>query len=240
MSHLDDILLSTVRIGTYDIDRLLTSATGFFYEHRGRLFLVTANHVVHDAASGHRPSRLVIDLHTDQKNLTSAAGLSIPLYIKGASIWRGARDSGGDVDVAVIEIDRMAMPENAMYRTFSEVNMPNEETVIKVGSTLLTVGYPLGFHDQLHLLPVVRQAGLASAYGVRFQGLGYFLVDARTHRGISGAPVVMRMCGDGDIENYKLLGVHASRLEAASRDPKLDEVLGLNAVWYADVLNMLT
>jgi predicted nucleic acid-binding Zn ribbon protein len=33
---------------------------------------------------------------------------------------------------------------------------------------------------------------VASAFGMRFQGLGYFLTDARTHRGTSGAPVVMR------------------------------------------------
>jgi hypothetical protein len=38
---------------------------------------------------------------------------------------------------------------------------------------------------------VVRQAVIASSFGLRFQGQGYFLTDARTHRGTSGAPVVM-------------------------------------------------
>jgi len=45
------------------------------------------------------------------------------------------------------------------------------------------VGFPLGFHDTLHHLPVVRQAALASSFGLRFPGNGYFLTDARTHRG---------------------------------------------------------
>ncbi len=241
MTSIDDILLTTVRVGTYDIDRLMTNATGFFFERSGRLFLVTANHVVFDEASGHRPSRLIIDIHTDVRNLTSAAGLSIPLYRDGSSVWKGARDIGGDVDVAVVEINQSVMPRNAVYRTFSESNLPQPGDLIDAGSTLLAVGYPMGFHDQLHLLPVVRQAGLASAYGIRFQGLGYFLVDARTHRGISGAPVVMKLPrADNAIGSFRLLGVHASRLEAASRDPKLDEVLGLNAVWYSDILTTLT
>ena len=54
------------------------------------------------------------------------------------------------------------------------------------------VGFPLGFHDTLHHMPVVRHAVVASSFGLRFQGHGYFLTDARTHRGTSGAPVVMR------------------------------------------------
>jgi hypothetical protein len=44
----------------------------------------------------------------------------------------------------------------------------------------------------VHHLPVVRQASIASAYGTRFQGLGFFLTDARMHRGSSGSPVLKR------------------------------------------------
>jgi len=105
------------------------------------------------------------------------------------------------------------------------------------------VGFPLGFHDTLHHMPVVRQAGLASSFGMRFQGKGYFLTDARTHRGTSGAPVVMRVTdpesGLGDLP-WLLLGVHSSRLDVGTRDLELDEALGLNCAWYADILLTLT
>jgi len=37
---------------------------------------------------------------------------------------------------------------------------------------LLVVGFPLGFHDEVHHLPVVRQAVIASSFGLRFQGMG--------------------------------------------------------------------
>jgi transposase-like protein len=39
---------------------------------------------------------------------------------------------------------------------------------------------------RLHHMPVVRQAAVASSFGLRFGGQGYFLTDARTHRGTSG------------------------------------------------------
>ncbi|MNG28274.1 hypothetical protein D3C84_1135160 [compost metagenome] len=76
---------------------------------------------------------------------------------------------------------------------------------------------------------------------MRFQGKGYFLVDARTHRGSSGAPVVMRATGGHEADfPWILLGVHSSRLDDGSRDAELDEALGLNCAWYANVLLSLT
>jgi hypothetical protein len=84
---------------------------------------------------------------------------------------------------------------------------------------------------------------VASSFGLRFQGEGYFLTDARTHRGTSGAPVVMRIADPdqalGDLP-WKLLGVHSARLDVGTRDLKLDEALGLNCAWYADILLTLT
>jgi hypothetical protein len=34
--------------------------------------------------------------------------------------------------------------------------------------------------------------------------------------------------------------VHSSRIDVGSRDVKLDEALGLNCAWYADILMTLT
>jgi hypothetical protein len=37
-----------------------------------------------------------------------------------------------------------------------------------------------------------------------------------------------------------LLGVHSARLDLGNRDLVLDEALGLNCAWYADILTTLT
>nr|MBP7489553.1 serine protease [Azospira sp.] len=57
------------------------------------------------------------------------------------------------------------------------------------------------------------------------------------------APVVMRLPdGDGGRGElpWLLLGVHSARLDAGGRDAEVDEALGLNCAWYADILLTLT
>jgi len=92
-------------------------------------------------------------------------------------------------------------------------------------------------------LPIVRQGVVASSFGLRFQGVGYFLTDARTHRGASGAPVVMRIAYPTPAQAalpWQLLGIHSSRLDMGGRDRVEDEALGLNCAWYADMLTVIT
>jgi hypothetical protein len=236
----EPLLLSTTRISTFDGERALTGASGFFFERDDRLYLVTSRHVVIDAPSKHYPNRIEIDFHTDALNLTRFAVLSVMLYADGKSLWRQGKDSAGEIDVAVIELDRRVLPSSVQMRAFTPAHLQRSLDEVEIGHSLLVVGFPLGFADTLHHLPVVRQAVIASAFGVRFQGEGYFLTDARTHRGTSGAPVVMRNPqGDSKLP-WTLLGVHSSRMDMGTRDLELDESLGLNCAWYADILLTLT
>jgi S1-C subfamily serine protease len=240
---IEPVLLAAACIFTYDRRRRLTNASGFFFERDERLFLVTSRHVVSDAPSKHFPDRIEIELHTDADNLAESTGFSIPLYRDGKSVWRQGLDSAGAIDVAVIEIDRSALPESTLYRAFTPHHLVGPEDEVEVGSSLLVVGFPLGFHDTLHHMPVVRHAVIASSFGLRFKGEGYFLTDARTHRGTSGAPVVLRTTDANPLRRdlpYMLLGVHSARLDVGTRDLKLDEALGLNCAWYADILLTLT
>ena len=69
---------------------------------------------------------------------------------------------------------------------------------------------------------------VASAFGLRFQGQGFFLTDARTHRGTSGAPVVMRTLKQDSLHDempWTLLGVHSAVFDVGTRDVNLDEAL---------------
>jgi hypothetical protein len=243
MQVIEPLLLAAARVATYEQERGLTNASGFFFERDGRLFLVTSRHVMMDEPSKHFPDRLEIELHVDPNNLAESTGFSIPLYRGGKSVWRQGLDAAGEIDVAAIELERDALPASTVYRAFTPRHLPDPIDQVEVGSSLLIVGFPLGFHDTLHHMPVVRHAVVASSFGLRFSGEGYFLTDARTHRGTSGAPVVMRVAGQdsaqGDLP-WRLLGVHSARLDAGSRDRELDEALGLNCAWYADILLKLT
>ncbi|MDF3885171.1 trypsin-like peptidase domain-containing protein [Cupriavidus basilensis] len=239
----EPILLAAVRVSSFDGQQPLTNASGFFFERDGRLFVVTSRHVLLDEPSKHHPDRIEIELHSQPENMADSIGFSIPLYRDGLAVWREGEDGGGPVDVGVVELERKALPPKLVYRAFTPEHLARPSDHVEVGDSLLIVGFPLGFHDALHHLPVARQAVVASAYGLRFQGQGFFLTDARTHRGTSGALVVSRM-RDGRGEKldlpWMLLGIHSARFDVGSRDLAEDEVLGLNSAWYADMLLTLT
>ncbi|MGE0823745.1 MAG: trypsin-like peptidase domain-containing protein [Candidatus Binatia bacterium] len=240
---IESLLLAVTRVTTLFGTQQLTNATGFFFQREERLFLVTSRHVVLDEDSNHRPDSLTIELHVDPTNVALTTQFLIPLYNGNQPLWREGSDSAGTVDVVALEIQRPALPNPLLLQTFSPDHLVDQLSEIEVGAPILIVGFPLGFHDALHRLPVARQAIIASAFGIRFQGHGYFLTDARMHRGTSGAPVVTRMTtrrsGRGDMP-WLLLGVHGARMDVTSRDTEQDEHLALNCAWYTDILLTLT
>ena len=240
---IESLLLTVTRVSTWFGSQPLTGATGFFFERAGRLFLVSNRHVVLDEASAHRPDRLEIELHTDVDDVARTAQFSIPLYRDGRPLWRESSDRAGSIDVIVLELERAALPTALPMQAFTPAHLVADLDQFEVGHSVVIVGFPLGFHDTFHHLPVARQAVIASAFGIRFQGQGYFLTDARMHRGTSGAPVVARIDNLRDGRSglpWVLLGIHAARMEAGSRDIAQDERLDLNCAWYADVLLALT
>jgi hypothetical protein len=183
-----------------------------------------------------------VEIHIDSENMVRSESLWIPLFDEGNGLWKSGSDTAGEVDVAAIEIDPVTLPGSMVYQAFTPEHLNVPWGRIEVGTPVLVVGFPLGFHDTLHHMPVVRHAVVASSFGLRFQGEGYFLTDARTHSGTSGAPVVMRANGEASLGGlpWKLLGVHSGRLDMGTRDLDLDEALGLNCAWYADILLTLT
>ena len=241
----EPLLLTTTRVSTFRGRQLLTAATAFFFLRDDRLFAVTSRHVLHDEASGHFPDRIELVLHVDATDLTRTVLFSILLYSEGRAVWRQGTDSGGPVDVAVIEIERCKMPAGSVMRAFEPHHIQLPSPDVEAGASLRVVAFPLGFYDTRHHLPVVRHAIVASSFGVRFEGHGYFLTDGRMHRGTSGAPVVLRSDagkeaeGTGEIP-WRLLGIHSAGLDMRDRDAAQDDVLGLNCAWYADILMMLT
>lgn len=236
----DSLLLAVTRVSTFAGLQALTAASGFFFERDDRLFLITARHVLADVLSDHHPDRIELALHTDAVNLKQFMMLPVPLYRDGRSLWRQATDSGGEIDVAALELDRSSLPPLAQLQAFTLRNLQRELDEVRIGSPALVVGFPLGFYDTIHHLPVARQAAVASAFGVRFQEAGYFLTDARVHRGASGAPVVMFDPQSGAELPWKLLGIHSASLDMRTREQGVDETLGLNRAWYADILKTLT
>ncbi len=175
---IDSILLTAARIVTFDNQRSLTNASGFFFERGERLFLVTSRHVLVDAPSRHQPNRIEIELHTREGDLGRSIGFSVPLYRQGKSQWRQGTDSGGEIDIAMIELERDAMPASSVLQAFTPEHLQDSQAPVRVGSSLLVVGFPLGFHDTLHHLRCAGGHRVRLRHALPGPGL---LPDRRTH-----------------------------------------------------------
>jgi hypothetical protein len=120
-------------------------------------------------------------------------------------------------------------------------------TVVRGGSQAMILGYPL--YEPSNKMPVARSALISSPYGVSEQDQPFFRVDARTHDGLSGSPVLttiseptasVRVQDDGfdvsaaakllrDVE-WNLIGIHAQSSDQT-------ESLGLNDAYYPHLIS---
>lgn len=238
---LDEALFGVTRLMTFAGEQCLSAAGGFLFERDGRLFLVTSGRVLLDVPSQHAPDRVEIAWHADARDLTRVATLSVSLHRDGLPVWRQTHDRGGEIDVAVLALDRSAIPAGGAVQAFGPQHLALESDVFRIGDRLAIPAFPPGFYDTVHQLPVVRQASIASCYGLRFQGLACFLTDARMQRAGGGLPVLARIEPDASGRPpWCLLGVHSGRLDSVPRDIVQDEPMDLNCAWYADVLLRLT
>lgn len=241
VNTIDRMFLRVAKILTFNGQQPLTNATGFFYLHDDFLYLVTARHVVLNETAQHRPDRLQLSLHSDAANLEQRSDLSIPLYKDGMTQWWQHPKHGGTADMVAVSINDPQVLNSHFVDTFCRDDILNRDNVLPLGQDVLILGFPLGFHDTLHNLPIVRSATIASSFSHPFKGEQYFLTDARLHRGMSGSPVIAKIPAQPDVAGkrepgWRLLGIHSSSLDVSDRDPDEDERLGLNMTWYASLI----
>ena len=219
------------------------SATGFFYARQKdeSYFLVTNRHVVEDQDHPRiRFDALRLALHTDANDVRKNGSIDLPLYEGNNRLWRSFDDPG--IDIVALPLDKSAI-HGFIIQAFSSSVLPPSDLQIGIGEDVLVIGYPLGFHDDVHNLPIFRNASVASVYPVPFKGKPFFLIDARLHPGTSGSPVVLKpstvLKKGGGLSFMSapvtyLLGINSGEWKVR------DEGLGLNAVWFASLVNELT
>ena len=234
--ELDPRLIRVAKVLPHRQGVSLSNATGFFFLRDGFLDLITCRHVVRDDASGHQPDQLKVIVHADRHDLTQGGELALDLYDdQGRPLWREHPTLGATVDVVAVPVNDPTVIASWYVDSFTPADLGDEHRPLPLGQRVLVVGFPLGFEDNRHRLPMVRIAGIASVYPLPFHGDPYFVTDARLHRGASGAPIIAELDGQ-----WKLLGVHAASLDLTTRDPNLDDKLGLNLAWYASHIEALT
>ena len=241
MSVSSELLLTVAMLLQQSGSDTVGQGTGFFYTKNDVVYLVTNRHVVLDEEKGLRPDALSLRLHTDPADLTKTAEFRVPLYTSGKPAWH-VHPSYDEtkIDVAVVEVDQAI--RGFSIKTLSTGNFFPPEYVIRAGEDVMLIGFPLAYSDAKHALPIVRNGMIASTYGLDFQGLPLFVLDANVQPGTSGSPVFTKpkniwTTADGGQafltgDPVYFLGVFSGTLRSPSR-PDEPDPMGLGAVWYA-------
>ena len=240
--HIDSRLVRVAKVLTFRDGIGIGNATGFFFLRDGYLYLITNRHVVFDQINNLYPDKLQVQIHNDPNDLTSHGELWLDVLDANCNpLWREHPTLGAAADVVALPINDPLVIANWHVDTFGPENLLDETKSLPLGQEVIVVGFPLGFEDTLHRLPLIRRATIASVYPLPFKGERYFITDARLHRGSSGSPVVAKIFDvSTEATAWKLLGVHSASLDVSNRDPTQDEKLGLNMTWYASLIMEMT
>ena len=244
---IDNLVTRVVPITSFKKGEPISLATGFFYRHEDKLYLITNRHNVVNEEKEYFPDELKLRLHVNKNDISQNELFPLPLYGReGKPVWFEHPTSGNEIDVIALLLDMKLIESSYFISTFNKTDQIPEQVEIPIGEDVLVLGYPLGYYDTLHNLPLVRDAILASVYPVPFKGKPYVLIDSRLHRGTSGSPVITKL---KQMHHHKtgitmmatkpvsfLVGVQSANLDVSSRDPEKDEPLGLSIVWLASLI----
>jgi hypothetical protein len=218
--------LMTTPVLLFNGAREVSQGTGFFYGNQksdgtfDTVFLVTNYHVV----TGHAPrvsttrsgDRIRFALHENPDDLEKVRSIELALYDqRGDPIWVSS-DSFPNADVVLVPLPAKVYAGIPQY-VFTEMHTKADIKIRPTsGATLL--GYPYGFYDKKHLLPVWKTGHVASEPDVDFEGEPTFLVDVSAFPGMSGSPVLAVATGIYETEDavmrsgrvLKLLGIFSA------------------------------
>jgi hypothetical protein len=175
---------------------VIASATGFVAEGQGRLWLVTNRHVV---TGLHNDTNVCLDKTGRRPN---SLEISFP-QVGRLDIWNGVNFELGDKDgtpawyehpTLSSVADIIALPigrHPSVDIPVMSLALPPRPLGLRVTGELYVVGFPVGYSAYSNgAYAIWTRGSLASEPVIDIDNMPLMLVDARTRKGQSGAPVL--------------------------------------------------
>jgi len=247
---------TTVQIELFRDDLPLSVATGSFWNHGQKKYLVSNWHVLsgrnaytgqpihREAATPNLVAIKISDMHkAETGKIEQGVGVRVPLEdAEGNPVWL-QHPIGQRYDVAAIELPAHIKLMDSAFLPFQD---DNEHMAVLPGLDAFVLGFPKGIAKQ-GSLPIWKRASVASDPAVLFDNLPITVVDAATREGMSGAPV-FRFEPNGQLVHsagglstnfgkkpFKFIGIYSGRYGA---EDELAAALG-RVWWPSDVDQML-
>ncbi len=246
---IDPIITSVAKVTVFENNKIISTASGFFYENNSNLYFITNRHVVIDEEEKYFPDIISLRLHVDPNNLQNNADFEIELYdVNNKPNWKEHPIHKKKVDIVALPINKKDLENKYFIRSFSPaIHVPND-IIIPLAQDVIVMGFPKGFHDTVYNLPILRNATLASVYPVPFKNKPYVLIDSHLHGGTSGSPVITKPMNMVKTESGSmqirtgnpqyLIGIHSASIDIEGTEDS--DPLGLNCVWFASLIDDIT
>lgn len=170
--------------------------------------------------------------------------------------------NNNDVDVVAIKVDDVII-EVVSHNTdrkfiiggsLSNDNLPiNSPIEIDVTSDIIVASYPRGYYDIANKFPIVKSGIISSGWGLHFNNMPTFLIDAQLFPGSSGGLVISKPTNiamiDGQLmhsekKQFVFLGVYSGEPVQQCAPFDLGDMTiirknsyGLGTVWYSSLIS---
>ena len=268
----DNFLYSTVLIQNHSTG---TQGTGFVVSRQvGKntflLVLVSNRHVLQPKEENPRDTNCLaeatVSFNVIEGDIVSRANVKVTLRdAVGKSFVKDHPNKAVDVAAIIVTpyVKRISPLDRPAVAAISEDRFAGKDFIKKYlvspGDAAIIIGYPLNLVEDGHVIPIARNALIATKPDYDFRGQPAFLIDCTVLRGSSGSPVILPIIpyiwaekhkiDIGSIQENHLIGVVSGTMkdwELVVRKVMAPEVIqeitvtdtaNLGLVWRSDVIS---
>lgn len=231
---------------------------GFYWREVEATWIVTNRHVLLPKVEGNEIIPDTITFH-----IRKVVGQGIvwePVILDVTEIKKRLKlHTDSEVDVAILRVDdllRERMKPGNIYMTLSSVSeedLPENKNIsAEVADDVVIIGYPKGFYDKKNIYPIVKSGIIATRWGMNFNDMPVFLIDAKLFPGSSGSVVVTKpissIVAEGPMKDeretqFAFLGVYSGEPFRQQEPIDLDDItiirkdsFNVGTVWYGKLV----
>ncbi len=231
---------------------------GFYWREVEATWIVTNRHVLLPKVEGNEIIPDTITFHV--RKLVGQGIVWEPVILDVTEIKKRLKlHTDSEVDVAILRVDdllRERMKPGNLYMTLSSVSeedLPENKNIsAEVADDVVIIGYPKGFYDEKNFFPIVKSGIIATRWGMNFNDMPVFLIDAKLFPGSSGSIVVTKpissIVAEGPMKDereteFAFLGVYSGEPFRQHEPIDLGDIIiirkdsfNVGTVWYGKLV----
>lgn len=231
---------------------------GFYWREVEATWIVTNRHVLLPKVEGNEIIPDTITFHV--RRVVGQGIVWEPVILDVTEIKKRLKlHTDSEVDVAILRVDdllRERMKPGNVYMTLSSVSeedLPENKNIsAEVADDVVIIGYPKGFYDEKNIFPIVKSGIIATRWGMNFNDMPVFLIDAKLFPGSSGSIVVTKpissIVAEGPMKDeretqFAFLGVYSGEPFRQQEPIDLDDIIiirkdsfNVGTVWYGKLV----